>query len=296
MLNGLDLFSGVGGLTAALEPWVRPVAYCEIERYAQGILLSRMAEGRLPFRPIWDDITTLGHTQIEELPTIDIIYGGFPCQDISVAGNGAGLAGERSGLVFQVLRLIGEVQPTFVFLENVPAIRTRGAERVVKELAKLGYDCRWGCLSAHVVDAPHKRERWFCLARRRLPDPRREHDQSHLGCMEKASRPTREQERRNGPERMGSTVPPPGGISIGRDCQWYATEPNMGRVANGVPNRVDRLRALGNAVIPSQAREAFCRLMGLSLAQSVDTTSEPKLAQASLGGSAFYWAICGKQE
>jgi DNA (cytosine-5)-methyltransferase 1 len=98
------------------------------------------------------------------LPRIDIIFGGFPCQDISVAGLGKGLEGDRSGLFFEIVRLARECEPRFIFLENVPAIRTRGGERVVKELASIGYDCRWTTLSAAAVGAPHKRERWFLLA------------------------------------------------------------------------------------------------------------------------------------
>lgn len=108
------------------------------------------------------------------LPRIDIISGGFPCQDISIAGHGKGLEGKRSGLIFEVFRLIAETNPSFVFLENVPAIRTRGGERVGKELASIGYDCRWTTLSAAEVGAPHKRERWFLLGARRdlSTDPR----------------------------------------------------------------------------------------------------------------------------
>ncbi|NCX93455.1 MAG: DNA cytosine methyltransferase [Gammaproteobacteria bacterium] len=126
-MNGLDLFSGIGGIGLALEPWVRTVAYCEREPYAQGVLLSRMQSGDIDRAPIWDDVTTL---RGDMLPRIDIISGGFPCQDISVAGLGKGLAGERSGLFFEIARLVRECQPRFVFLENVPAIRTRGGERV----------------------------------------------------------------------------------------------------------------------------------------------------------------------
>lgn len=260
MLNGLDLFSGIGGIALALRGRVRVRAYCEIDRYAQAVLLSRMGCGDLPWAPIWDDVRTLTR---DMLPGIDIITAGFPCQDISCAGNGAGLEGERSGLFFEVARLVGEIRPSFVFLENVPAIRTRGADVVAGRLAALGYDCRWDCLSAHVVDAPHKRERWFCLARRRLPDPRREHDQSHFGCMEKASCSLWEQERRDGPERVGSTIPQPASVSIGRDRQWYATEPNVGRVVDELPMRVDRIKCLGNAVVPLCARTAFERLLGV---------------------------------
>lgn len=92
MLNGLDLFSGIGGLTLALAPWVRPVAYCENDRYAQSVLLSRISSGDLPNAPIWDDVRTL---KAWDIPNVDIVYGGFPCQDVSVAGARAGLDGER---------------------------------------------------------------------------------------------------------------------------------------------------------------------------------------------------------
>jgi len=86
-LNGLDLFSGIGGITLALSEWVRPIAYCEIDRYCQGVLLSRMRSGDISTAPIWDDVRTL---KGEMLPKVDIIYGGFPCQDISTAGHGKG--------------------------------------------------------------------------------------------------------------------------------------------------------------------------------------------------------------
>lgn len=333
MLNGLDLFSGIGGLSVALSGVVRPLAYCENERYCQGVLLSRMRTGDLRTAPIWDDVRTL---KGQLLPAVDIIYGGFPCQDISVAGNGAGLEGSRSGLFFEVVRLVREIAPTFVFLENVPAIRTRGAERVVKELASLGYDCRWTVVSAADVGAPHRRDRWFLLAahteRIKLWD-----EQGRLGG---ASGEGSAQPRHNGsaqymadPDcapggrsraafagasveavcggaeesgRCSSDVADPDGprLEIGKeqpsghelapaerscslghadgegqlqqegsfgtergwsaDASWWATEPDVGRVAHGVPARVDRLRGLGNAVVPLQARTAFETLMGLT--------------------------------
>ncbi len=266
-LNGLDLFSGIGGLTVALAPWVRPVAYCEIDRYCQGVLLSRMADGTLPRGPIWDDITSL-HGAL--LPAgIDIIYGGFPCQDISVAGNGAGLAGERSGLVFEVIRLIDDITPNFVFLENVPAIRTRGAERVGKELASRGYDCRWLTLSAEAVGACHRRNRWFLLA----AHAERLDLRNKQGWLSREARPSETESRDNGAQESVANDQ-----VIGCDARmeqqqqawqsdiaatsWWAAEPDVGRVANGIPSRVDRVRALGNAVVPAQAREAFKRLIG----------------------------------
>jgi DNA (cytosine-5)-methyltransferase 1 len=167
-IYGLDLFSGIGGITKALSQWVVPVTYCERDRWAAGVLLSCMQSRELPAAPIWADVSTLRGSM---LPQVDIIYGGFPCQDISVAGTGKGLGGQRSGLFFEIVRLAEEIKPTFIFLENVPAIRTRGLDIVIQELTKGGYDCRWTMLSAEEIGANHKRERWFLLAHatRQLP-------------------------------------------------------------------------------------------------------------------------------
>ena len=315
-LNGLDLFSGIGGNTLALRRYVRTIAYCEADRHAQSVLLSRMEDGSIERAPIWDDVTTLRGAMFDH--PIDIIVGGFPCQDISVAGNGSGLDGERSGLVFEIFRLVGEIKPAFVFMENVPAIRTRGGERVVKELAALGYDCRWDVLSAFDVGAPHKRERWFILAyakgnrcgkepavdvghperssaegcatgldirgaalvNTKCPDRRpvnpfgrdlgRQDDRlqqgrqeasggTSVGSPDVADADKERWRRRAGPQSVKD------GWGQSTDSGWWSVEPNVGRMADGVPLRVDRLKRLGNAVVPSQAREAFERLIGLKL-------------------------------
>lgn len=262
MLNGLDLFSGIGGLSAALAPWVRTAAYCENDRYAQGVLLSRMAQGQLRTAPIWDDICTLSSDWFADL---DIIFGGFPCQDISAAGIGLGLEGKRSGLVFEVLRLIGKIRPTFVFLENVAAIRTRGADVVCSRLASLGYDCRWTMLAASDVGAPHRRERWWLLA----ADADRQ-----SGRLQPIAKPWCETTpvlSNYGVERTLANADGQRLEGSGRRSEqsrsaygsWWSSEPTVGRVANGIPHRVDRIKGLGNAVVPAQAREAFESLMGL---------------------------------
>jgi len=241
LLNGLDLFSGIGGLTIALSEWVNPIAYCEINAFCQGILISRISDGSLHNAPIWDNIETLTYDG-RNWPQIDIIYGGFPCQDISIAGNGKGLEGERSRLFFEILRLAKEIKPPFIFLENVPAITTRGGLRVVREIAKMGYDCRWCVISAASIGALHKRERWFLLAH-----PMRERLQD------------REKEGQNETSQM----------SIMRECGpyesvalWKKTVSEMDKCANGIPYQLDRIRALGNAVVPAQAKKAFKILMG----------------------------------
>jgi DNA (cytosine-5)-methyltransferase 1 len=304
VLNGLDLFSGIGGLSLALAPWVKPVAYCETERYAQAVLLSLMCNGKLPLAPIWDDVRTL---RGDMLPGVDILYGGFPCQDLSVAGNGAGLGGERSGLFFEVARLVGEIRPRFLFLENVPAIRSRGADVVCGRLAELGYDCRWGVLSAFDVGAPHLRERWWLLAhghghghglevesQRHGEEPsggrsqRSDADRLRDSVSDTFRNELRDQQRwwlgesRSSQARLGAdgetqpladadnsrsgTVARVPGWQDSEPFRgdWWAVEPDVGRVASGVSFRVDRLRGLGNAVCPPTAREAFKRLMGLT--------------------------------
>lgn len=299
MLNGLDLFSGIGGLTVALSDYVVPVAYCEQDPYCQAVLVSRMHSGNLPIAPIWDDVRTLRGSQ---LAGIDIIYGGFPCQDISVAGNGKGLEGERSGLVFEVLRLVEECEAPFVFLENVPAIRHRGAERIIKELAGRGYDARWIVVSAADVGAPHLRKRWFMLAshaerlKLRLEQQREPGrpsdgvstqrkafarddgsekplaDSGSVGFEEQCQAHDDDGTQSSGyvADRRGSVLADSASERLEgkrevlpRLSGWWEAEPDVGRVVDGVPNRVDRIRGLGNAVVPLQAREAFKRLMGL---------------------------------
>jgi DNA (cytosine-5)-methyltransferase 1 len=230
-MNGLSLFSGIGGLDVALSGYVRAIAYCEIDPYCQGVLLSRIANGNLGNAPIWDDVRSLDGKEF--LNSIDIIYAGFPCQDISIAANGKGLEGERSGLFFEIVRLSKDIKPKFIFLENVPAITTRGGLQVVREITEMGYDCRWYIISAASIGALHKRERWFLLANSRCKCKRSE-DQS---------------------ERTPFHTSRCGG--------FWETEPSVGRVVDGLPYRLERIRALGNSVVPQQAKEAFEILMGI---------------------------------
>lgn len=269
MLNGLDLFSGIGGLTVALSDWVRPIAYCEQDRYDQAVLLSRMQDGEIPCAPIWDDVRTLTSKNFDGRTPIDIVAAGFPCQDISVAGRGVGLVGERSGLFFEIERLVKETNPRFVFLENVPAIRTRGLNTVVNTFTELGYDCRWTIVSAAEVGAPHIRKRWFFLA----------HSMCNRVGIQQVARPEQQSEAliindgkaeslahaagiRGRARTIESSRPRQQDDFMRKD--WWATEPNVGRVVNGLPCRVDRIKGLGNAVVPAQAKEAFKRLMGFN--------------------------------
>lgn len=264
MLNGLDLFSGIGGIAKALEPWVRPVAYCELERYAQAVLLSRMAEGQISIAPIWDDVRTL---KGEMLPGIDIITGGFPCQDVSLAGARKGLDGERTGLFREAIRLVRECRPQFVFLENVPGIR-RYVPSVRGELEAIGYSCRDGFLSAASVGANHIRNRWWLLANAKC-ERGRPTEISEL----RSKNPT--EFRDDGKKEPLDNSDQKRSCNAQTECElegqqggsanegWWTTEPDVGRVVNGLSNRVDRIKCLGNAVVPLQAREAFKILMGI---------------------------------
>lgn len=259
-MNGLDLFSGIGGISLALREWVRPIAYCEIDPYCQGVLLSRMLSRHLSKAPIWDDVRTIDSKQVPF--AIDIIYGGFPCQDISIAGRGKGLAGERSGLFYEIVRLCSEIKPRFIFLENVPAITSRGGTDVVREITALGYDCRWCIISAASVGALHKRERWFLLAHAsgKSADRHTERAKSTYSLPRNSSEIVSNPKCKRSQGRIDSGKQE---ISKSRDSYWWEIEPSVGRMADGIPNRVDRLRALGNAVVPQQAKEAFKILMGI---------------------------------
>ncbi len=304
-MNGLSLFSGIGGLDVALSEWVRPVVYCEIDPYCQGVLLSRMVSGDLPEAPIWDDIKTLRIQSPDN--SINILYGGFPCQDISIAGNGKGLAGERSGLFFEIVRLAEEIKPKFIFLENVPAITSRGGLQVVKEIAEMGYDCRWCVISAASIGALHKRERFFLLGHansmRKLQQERGEQEQREWPCdssknvadtndkrsiqplFQKLPRfeegqstgcsPLRNTEIQSLQQEHSATMQERSGRKAwggnSRECwpftsreHWQKTVCEMGKLSDGLPNNVDRLRALGNSVVPCQAREAFRILSGIA--------------------------------
>jgi DNA (cytosine-5)-methyltransferase 1 len=162
-MNELALFAGAGGgiLGGTLLGW-RTVCAVEIEDYPRRVLLQRQSDKVLPRFPIWDDVSTFDGKPWRG--KVDIITGGFPCQDISVAGLGAGITGLRSGLWKEFARIIGEVQPHYVFIENSPNLRNKGLEVVLEDLWKLGYDAKWGVVGAHHAGAPHKRNRIWIVA------------------------------------------------------------------------------------------------------------------------------------
>lgn len=337
----LDLFSGIGGFSLGLErAGMTTLAFCEIDPYARAVL-----DARWPGVFCFEDVRTLSAELLDVLgiDRPDLICGGFPCQDISLAGKGAGLAGERSGLFYEIARLAGEIRPRWLLLENVAALRSRGLDAVLRELAALGYDAQWHLIPASALGAPHRRDRiWIVANAGGGRCGRAEGDDlpaSALGAPhrrdrvwivahaagERRDRREGDQERRE-PHReaagrpQGDDGPWAGGQGRGtgivahaysngsqgtqpagseaserrrladagqedgaaqslsdaysarlafwegfrrhlqreieaaqrahRAFGWWRLEPPVGRVAHGVPARVDRLRALGNAVVP----------------------------------------------
>src|SRR6478736_7337309 len=157
-MNELALFAGAGGgiLGGKLLGW-RTVCAVEIDAYAASVLVARQNDGCLEPFPIWDDVQTFDGNPWRN--RVDVISGGFPCQDISAAGRGDGINGERSGLWRQMARIIREVLPRFVFVENSPLLTSRGLGVVLGDLAEMGYDARWGVLGGGHIGAWHLRER-----------------------------------------------------------------------------------------------------------------------------------------
>ena len=162
----LDLFSGAGGFAFALQQVLKPVAYCEIDEFCRQLLVRKMRQGVLPAAEVFPDVRSLTVAQLKARPRV--ITAGFPCQDISSQNNfGQGLAGDRSGLVAQVVRLARELPSvTHVLMENSPMIQTRGLAQLQKAFAATGFSLQWKIISAADCGAPHERKRWWCLASR----------------------------------------------------------------------------------------------------------------------------------
>lgn len=338
-LKHLDLFSGIGGFSLGLERTggFETVAFCDSDKKTHLVLKKHW-----PNVPIFDDVSTLKGT---DLGTVDIITGGFPCQDLSVAGKGAGLAGARSGLWWQFHRLIEETQPKYIIAENVAVLRSRGLDEVLRSLDSIGYDAEWHCIPASAVGAPHQRDRiWIvahprhrgwrdCLSRSTRGDGERKHEKT-IGTTEavtpsgsseaqktvaysnggveanggKCSIPTQQsnggriEQGRSGQNdwqgcirgpRQGSkddvadssrqglegfgiraigteqeeSMSTRSGCIVGgiAKSDFWEIEPELGRVADGIPNRLDRLKQLGNSLVPQ-----IPELIGYAILQKED--------------------------
>ena len=246
----------------------------EIDSYARSVLLARQADGTFERFPIWDDITTFDGRPWRQ--AIDVVSGGFPCQGISTAGSRQGLTDGRSGLWFEMLRVIGEVGPKFVFAENSPNLRTKGLGVVIEGLTSLGYDVRWGVLGAWHVGAPHKRNRLWIAARNTdiKGQPIGSRDDSQMAKLQELATAhsygssiryaeQRQKGRRVEIQDEGEPISKLNGIERGIvewGKGWWSTEPDVGRVADGVADRVHRLRAIGNGQVPSCAAAAWAVL------------------------------------
>lgn len=252
-MNELALFAGAGGgiLGSDLLGW-RTICAVEIDAYCRSVLLRRQADGLLPKFPIWDDVCTF-----DGLPwrgQVDVVSGGFPCQDISTAGKGAGIDGERSGLWGEMARVIREVQPQYVFVENSATLAVRGLGRVLGDLAEMGFDAEWGVLGAYHAGAPHGRERLWILAHStdgvRWPKPGRMGRSKGAGRREAQERSV--QERLRQPRHDG----PAARCSDAEQCNW-TVEPPLDRMVDGMANWVEQHRAIGNGQVPAVVKVAW---------------------------------------
>ena len=275
-LNELALFAGAGGgiLGGHLLGW-RTVCAVEWEPYPASVLCARQNEGLLPPFPIWDDVQTFDGKPWRGI--VDVVSGGFPCQDISAAGKGAGIDGERSGMWREMARIIREVRPRFVFVENSPMLTSRGLGAVLGDLATMGFDAKWGVLGAADVGANHQRDRIWIRAELAHPErmgwQERTSERGESQNQEAPNQPDNRSEASGAGEAIANTEC--SGLEGRKDCgkqevtwtrsggspighrDWWATEPNVGRVAHGLAARMERIKAIGNGQVPLCAATAW---------------------------------------
>jgi len=277
-MNELHLFAGAGGgILGGILCGHTCVCAVEIEPYCRKVLLQRQRDEMLPKFPIWDDVRTFDGKPWRG--RVDVISGGFPCQDISAANqNAAGIDGARSGLWKSMARIISEVVPRYVFVENSPLLVGRGLAVVLGDLASMGYDARWCVLGAVDCGAPHRRDR--CWIRAELANAKGQRDcgqREHGNCVayQESAWQSRgnsiyaDMANANGSQRQGWK------LSSGSHAEhshadtrgrwWYSDpadlpESGLGRVVNGVADRVDRLKAIGNGQVSIVAAVAWKRL------------------------------------
>jgi len=272
-----SLFAGIGGFDLGLAWAGYDIAWqVEQDEWCRKVLAKH-----------WPDVarfTDVCDCGLHNLEPVDVICGGFPCQDISLAGRQAGLDGERSSLWWEMRRIVGELRPPYVIVENVPNLFIRGFDRVLGSLSEIGYDAEWGVISANDVGAPHLRQRLWIVA---YPIGARGEawDGDGLGTDHRSRRHegvAAGQGGEGGASAMAHTIGPrleghtgdvsysdePGRVASRPDgstadaglyerTRWHhpgwVSEPNVGRVAHGVSKRVDRLRGIGNAIVPQIA-------------------------------------------
>ena len=228
-MKHLDLFSGIGGFSLGLEAaGMETVAFCEIEPFCQKVLRKHW-----PDVPIYDDVKELTNERLraDGITDIDVISGGFPCQDLSVCGYQEGINADRSGLWSEIARLVGEIRPRYAIVENVTALISGDSGRwfgkVLGDLAEIGYDAEWDCIQPAHVGIPSARDRvWICAY------PAKEHVEEVVDKRRLSFKPGG-----MGADHLSRTG-------------WSVDSSRMGRGINGVPDDVDRFESLGNAVVP----------------------------------------------
>ena len=229
-MNELHLFAGAGGgILGGILLGHTCVCAVEIEPYCRKVLLQRQRDGILPKFPIWDDVRTFEGKPW--LGKVDCVCGGFPCQDISIAGRGAGIDGERSGLWDHMARIIGEVRPRFAFVENSPALLVRGIGRVIGDLSEMGYVGAYGVVGARHFGGPVERERLWIACTDKV------HGEARLGHRGKAKIQRR----------------------IRGECPsfWLQAPPVSFGVGDGVDSYMDQVGAIGNGQVPVVAAGAW---------------------------------------
>lgn len=291
-LRELALFAGAGGgiLGGQLLGW-RTVCAVENDPHARAVLCARQNDGCLEPFPIWSNVLDFDGRPWRG--RVDVVSGGFPCVDISCAGKGAGIEGEHSGLWREMARIVGEVRPRFVWVENSPMLVHRGLGLVLADLAKLGYDARWGVVSAADAGMAHLRKRlWivgYSVGTRLEGHARHEQVQGEgtqqggpvgeaslrfagwkpvvysADCDEWGNCPECGIEYSEcnciGPTMDAVDYIERNGVMWGRKRIWF-TEPELGRVAHGIPSRVDRLERIGNGQCPQAMALAWNVLTG----------------------------------
>lgn len=252
-LREIALFAGGGGGILGTELCgATPICAVELNPYAASILAARQNDGILPPFPIWDDVSTFDGKAWRG--SCELVSGGFPCQDLSNAKTHTsggkfverGLAGKRSGLWGEMARIIGEVLPKFVFVENVTALVAGGLDRVLSDIAEMGYNARWGCFRASSLGAPHARERFFLLAY----SQRERWDEATFFPFSELGRPLPQASKREF-SRTGF-ISGAGAWEDGRNI-----ESSLLGVDDRLPSGLDRLAIAGNAQVPIVAASAF---------------------------------------
>jgi DNA (cytosine-5)-methyltransferase 1 len=256
----LSLFTGAGGgLLGTKLLGFKHIGYVEINDYCQRIIAQRIKDGILDNAPIFTDIKAFIDSGCAELyrGITDVITGGFPCQDISAAGKGAGINGERSGLWQEMARVVCQVRPKYILVENSPMLSVQGLGTVLRDISQMGYDARWGVVSAENTGAPHKRERIWILAYPSEKRGAREHGIETDRCSssfngDKTSILQGETSNSNSARQQEQWLNFPNEKEqLAIKCSsWWKTEPSVGRVVDGMAFRVDRLAAIGNGQVP----------------------------------------------